>query len=79
MLAFLFPFVLSLFQVFLEAFFRIPEGGGLFELLALYHFILFVLDIFDLLFEVDDVLGYINILQVHPCAYFIQHVDGFVR
>ena len=78
MLALFFPFGLCLFQLFLQSFLRITEGSCFFKTLALYHFVLFQLDVFNLLFQLNDSCRHIDVLDVLPGPYFIQHVDGFI-
>ena len=77
--AFLFPGLLGLLEVLLQLALAVAQLGGLLVALAAHHAVLLVLHLFDLLLDLQDVLGHHDVADVHPAAGLVQGVDGLVR
>ena len=75
----LFPLLLGCSEFFGQLALGVPETGGLFVLLTAHHAVLLLLDLFNFLLDVDDLLRDVDVVQVHPAANFVQGINGLVR
>src|SRR5690606_19280128 len=74
-----FPLSLCDLELLDELLLFIAQLGSLFILLALYNPVLFLLNLLDSFFELDNFFRHVDVVDVHPRSGFVQHVDSLVR
>jgi hypothetical protein len=74
----LFPFDFGEFELAQKFGFAVAQVGGFFVLLVFDRLVFGFLDLLDLLLQLFDVLGHVDILEVDAGPYFVEHVDGLV-
>ena len=74
-----FPFPLGDVKVAQQLLLKVAQAGRLLEILVLDHLVLRLFDLLHFPFEVDDLLGDVNVRQVDPCTRFVENVNGLVR
>ncbi len=78
LLGFFLPEVFGAVELVDQFLLAVAELSGFLVFLTLDHPIFLLLDILDLLFEFQDILGNRNIADVNASTHFVHHVNGLV-
>ncbi|MBA7695743.1 hypothetical protein ES703_104378 [subsurface metagenome] len=75
----LFPLVLQVFHLLNEVPFLVPQPGRLLEILPADNLFFLVADLLHFLFQINQLLGYHQVIDVDLRAGFIHYIDGLIR